>query len=82
MAKKKKNDFPALPKLPPVGGVRISGVAAGLKESGAHDLFVAELAAGTTIAGTLTRSRCPGAPVEWSRRLLAGGKAPACSIAE
>ena len=80
MAKKKKNDFPALPKLPPVGGVRISGVAAGLKESGAHDLFVAELAAGTTIAGTLTRSRCPGAPVEWSRRLLPGGKARAIVV--
>ena len=36
--------------------------------------FVAELARGSTIAGTLTRSRCPGMPVEWSKRQLPGGK--------
>ncbi|MGY9035872.1 MAG: bifunctional ornithine acetyltransferase/N-acetylglutamate synthase, partial [Rhodobacterales bacterium] len=39
-----------------------------------HDLFVAELVPGSTIAGTLTRSRCPGMPVEWSKRQLPGGK--------
>ena len=66
-----------LPHIPAVAGVRIAGLAAGLKPDGSHDLFLAELVPGTTIAGTLTRSRCPGAPVEWSRALLPRGKARA-----
>lgn len=74
MAKKSKNDFPDLPRIPSIDGVRIAGVAAGLKDNGKHDLFVAELVRGSTIAGTLTRSRCPGAPVEWSRAQLPGGR--------
>lgn len=74
MPKKSETPFPSLPKIPSVAGVRISGVAAGLKDNGKHDLFVAELAPGSTIAGTLTRSVCPGAPVEWSRRQLPGGR--------
>ena len=69
-----KDAFPPLPKIPSVAGVRISGVAAGLKDNGKQDLFVAELVPGSTIAGTLTRSRCPGMPVEWSKRQLPGGK--------
>ncbi|MEC7574512.1 MAG: bifunctional ornithine acetyltransferase/N-acetylglutamate synthase, partial [Pseudomonadota bacterium] len=74
MAKKPQNAFPELPKIPAIAGVRIAGVAVGLKDNGKHDLFVAELARGSTIAGTLTRSRCPGMPVEWSKRQLPGGK--------
>ena len=69
-----KDEFPPLPKIPSISGVRVSGVAAGLKDNGLHDLFVAELVPGSTIAGTLTRSRCPGMPVEWSKRQLPGGK--------
>ena len=69
-----EDDFPPLPKIPSILGVRVSGIAAGLKDNGKHDLFVAELVPGSTIAGTLTRSRCPGMPVEWSKRQLPGGK--------
>lgn len=69
-----EDDFPSLPKIPSILGVRVSGIAAGLKGNGKHDLFVAELVPGSTIAGTLTRSRCPGMPVEWSKRQLPGGK--------
>ena len=47
-----KDAFPPLPKIPSVAGVRISGVAAGLKDNGKQDLFVAELVPGSTIAGT------------------------------
>ena len=68
-----KNKFPDLPKIPAIAGVRIAGIAAGLKDNGKHDLFVAELAPGTTVAGTLTRSLCPGAPVEWNKRQSSGG---------
>ena len=69
-----KNQFADLPKIPAIAGVRIAGVAAGLKVNGKHDLFVAELAPGTTVAGTLTRSLCPGAPVEWTKQRLPAGK--------
>ena len=75
MTKKPQNAFPELPKIPSIAGVRISGVVAGLKDNGKHDLFVAELVRGSTIAGTFTRSKCPGMPVEGSKRQLAVGKA-------
>jgi glutamate N-acetyltransferase/amino-acid N-acetyltransferase len=74
MAKKPRNALPELPKIPAIAGVRIAGIASGLKDNGKRDLFVAELAPGSTIAGRLTRSRCPGMPVEWSKRQLPGGK--------
>jgi len=64
-----------LPAVPPVAGVCIAGMAAGLKESGRPDLFMAELAPGTTIAGVFTRSACASAPVAWCRKILPGGRA-------
>ncbi|MGH6915148.1 MAG: bifunctional ornithine acetyltransferase/N-acetylglutamate synthase, partial [Geminicoccales bacterium] len=54
--------------------MRVAGMAVGLKESGQRDLFVAELAKGSTIAGLLTKSACPSAPVDWCRRSLPGGR--------
>ena len=60
--------------MPRIAGVRVAGLAAGLKPDGRHDLFMAELAPGSTVAGTLTRSGFPGAPVEWTRKLLPRGK--------
>jgi len=62
------------PEIPAVAGVRLTGMAVGLKESGRPDLFMAELAKGSTIAGILTRSKCPSAPVDWCRKALPGGK--------
>jgi glutamate N-acetyltransferase/amino-acid N-acetyltransferase len=70
----------AFPTMPPIAGVRVAGRACGLKPSGAKDLFLAELAPGTTVAGVLTRSRCPSAPVDWCRRSLAGGQARAVVV--
>jgi glutamate N-acetyltransferase/amino-acid N-acetyltransferase len=69
------------PDLPPVAGVRVAGIAAGLKKKpGLRDLFLAELTPGTAVAGVLTRSRCPSAPVEWCRRVLPGGRARAIVV--
>ena len=65
----------AFPDMPPVAGLRVGGTAIGLKPSGELDLFVAEVAAGATIAGVLTRSQCPSAPVDWCRRCLPRGRA-------
>jgi glutamate N-acetyltransferase/amino-acid N-acetyltransferase len=66
------------PDLPPIAGVRLAGIAAGLKKRpGARDLMLAVLDAGTTVAGVTTRSKCPSAPVDWCRRVLPGGAARA-----
>ncbi|MEQ8965978.1 MAG: bifunctional glutamate N-acetyltransferase/amino-acid acetyltransferase ArgJ [Azospirillaceae bacterium] len=66
---------------PPVAGVRLAGIAAGLKKkAGAKDIMLAELAEGTTVAGVTTRSLCPSAPVEWCRRVLPGGRARAIVV--
>ena len=66
------------PALPGIAGVELAGGCIGLKKRrGAKDLMVARLARGTTIAGVLTRSRCPSAPVEWCRAVLPNGQARA-----
>lgn len=62
------------PVLAPVTGVRVAGMAAGLKESGRHDLFLAELAKGSTVAGVFTKSKCSSAPVDWCRSILKTGR--------
>ncbi|HAA92507.1 MAG TPA: bifunctional ornithine acetyltransferase/N-acetylglutamate synthase, partial [Rhodospirillaceae bacterium] len=68
------------PKLPPVAGVRVAGLSIGLKKGRSRDLFLAELAPGTTIAGKLTTSQCSSAPVDWCREALKGGKARAIIV--
>jgi glutamate N-acetyltransferase / amino-acid N-acetyltransferase len=64
----------ATPAPPPIAGLRLAGVSAGIRYRGRTDLMLAELAPGTAIAGVLTRSTMPGAPVDWCRRILPGGK--------
>src|SRR6516164_1191639 len=68
------------PELPPLEGVRLGAVAAGIRYQGRPDLVMMEMAAGTTVAGVFTASKCPGAPVDWCRASLAGGKARAVVV--
>lgn len=63
----------SFPVLPAVDGVRTATVLSGIKYANRDDMLVAELAPGTTVAGTLTRSTTPGAPVKWCREILAKG---------
>jgi glutamate N-acetyltransferase/amino-acid N-acetyltransferase len=65
------------PELPPVAGVRLGAVAAGIRYRGRPDLVMVELAAGTTVAGVFTRNRCPGVPIDWCRSALKGRRARA-----
>ncbi len=65
----------ALPELPPLAGVRFGATAAGIRYKGRTDLVMAEFAPGTTVAGVFTKNLCPGAPVDWCRKALAGGTA-------
>ena len=51
------------PDLKPIAGVRLAAYAAGVRYAGRNDVMLAELVPGTTIAGVLTQSKTPGAPV-------------------
>jgi len=70
----------AMAALPPLAGVRLGSAAAGIRYQGRTDLVMAELAPGTTVAGVFTRSQCPGAPVDWCRTALRGGRARAVVV--
>jgi N-acetylglutamate synthase/N-acetylornithine aminotransferase len=56
------------PEMPPIDGVRIATAAAGIRYTGRTDVLLALFDAGTTVAGVLTRSKCPSAPVDWCHR--------------
>jgi glutamate N-acetyltransferase/amino-acid N-acetyltransferase len=64
-----------LPDLPPLAGVRLSATAAGIRYQGRTDVVMMEVAANSTVAGVFTSNQCPGAPVDWCRASLTGGKA-------
>ena len=69
-----------LPPVPPIAGVRLGVAAAGIRYKGRNDLTFMEFAPGTTVAGVFTRNKCPGAPVDWCRTALKGGKARALVV--
>ena len=63
---------PRFPDLPRVAGLRLSAVAAGVRyRTGRTDVMLAELAPGSVMAGTLTRSATRSAPVLWCEARLA-----------
>ncbi len=68
------------PDLSPLPGVRLGAAEAAIRYRDRTDLVLMELAAGTTVAGVFTTSRCPGAPVEWCRAAVRGGRARAVVI--
>ena len=59
------------PALAPVEGVRLSSTEAGVRYAGRADVMLAELAAGSVIAGTFTRSATRSAPVLWCQERIA-----------
>ncbi|HPU14895.1 MAG TPA: bifunctional ornithine acetyltransferase/N-acetylglutamate synthase, partial [Polymorphobacter sp.] len=63
------------PAMPPVAGVRLAVARAGYKAWDRADLTLAELAPGTSVAGVLTRSKCPSPEVDWCRSALLQGRA-------
>jgi len=68
------------PDMPPVEGVRLATAAAGIRYAGRTDVLLVLLDPGTAVAGVLTRSKCPSAPVDWCRARLKGGKARALVV--
>ncbi|PWC29768.1 bifunctional glutamate N-acetyltransferase/amino-acid acetyltransferase ArgJ [Teichococcus aestuarii] len=69
-----------LPAVPPIAGVTLGVAAAGIRYKGRNDLTLMQFAPGTTVAGVFTRNKCPGAPVDWCRAALKGGKARALVV--
>ncbi len=65
----------AFPKLPPMAGVRLATVAAGVRYQQRTDVLLALLAPGTQVAGVFTTSKTASAPVLWCRDKLKGGEA-------
>src|SRR5215813_14102584 len=68
------------PDMPPIAGVRLATAAAGIRYSGRTDVLLALLDPGTSVAGVLTRSKCPSAPVDWCRARRKGGVARALVV--
>jgi glutamate N-acetyltransferase / amino-acid N-acetyltransferase len=62
-------------RMPPISGVRLGSVEAGIKYRGRRDLMAIVFDHPAQAAGVLTRSRCASAPVEWCRQILPGGVA-------
>ena len=65
----------SFPALPAIDGIRIAAAAAGGKYKGRNDVFLAELAPGTQVAGVLTKSKTCSSAVDWCRTVLEKGKA-------
>ncbi len=68
------------PDLPVLPGVTLASAASGIKKAGTTDVLLAVMAPGTTVAGVLTRSLCPSAPVDWCRACLPSGVARAIVV--
>jgi len=69
-----------VPELPTVAGVRLATASAAIRYEGRTDVLLAVFDKGTTVAGVLTRSKCPAAPVDWCRARLAQGRARALVV--
>src|SRR5712691_8741613 len=70
----------SVPDMPPVAGVRLATAAAGIRYAGRTDVLLVLLDEGTAVAGVLTRSKCPSAPVDWCRARLKAGKGRALVV--
>jgi glutamate N-acetyltransferase / amino-acid N-acetyltransferase len=68
------------PPMAPIAGVRLAAAAAGVRYPGRDDLMLAELAAGSSVAGVLTQSLTAGAPVLWCRECLEAGEVRAIVV--
>ncbi|WP_191082904.1 bifunctional glutamate N-acetyltransferase/amino-acid acetyltransferase ArgJ [Roseococcus microcysteis] len=69
-----------LPEMPTLAGAECGSVAAGIRYKAREDMTVFRFAPGTTVAGVFTMNKCPGAPVDWCRAALKGGKARALVV--
>jgi glutamate N-acetyltransferase/amino-acid N-acetyltransferase len=69
-----------LPEMPPIGGVTLGSGRAEIRYKAREDVTMMTFPAGTTVAGVFTKNKCPGAPIDWCRAALKGGKARALVV--
>ncbi len=69
-----------LPEMPPVPGVRLGSGRAEIRYKAREDVTMMVFPAGTSVAGVFTKNKCPGAPIDWCRAALKGGKARALVV--
>ena len=62
-----------MPELPPIAGVELGAVEAGVRYKGRVDLMMMRFQPGTVAAGVFTTSKCASAPVDWCRAMLEKG---------
>ncbi|MBK0398610.1 bifunctional glutamate N-acetyltransferase/amino-acid acetyltransferase ArgJ [Limibaculum sp. M0105] len=67
----------SFPDLPAIAGVRLAAGQAGVRYKGRLDVMLAELAPGSVMAGTFTRSSTRSAPVLWCEERIAALSAAA-----
>ncbi|NIZ00383.1 bifunctional glutamate N-acetyltransferase/amino-acid acetyltransferase ArgJ [Thalassospira lucentensis] len=65
----------AFPELAAINGVKLHTATLGIRYKGRPDVFLAELAPGTQVAGVFTTSTTASAAVRWGREALKGGSA-------
>jgi len=65
----------SFPRMPVIEGVALASGSCGIAKSVRSDVLLVELKAGTTVAGTFTRSLTASAPVKWSKKAARGGQA-------
>ncbi len=68
------------PRMPKIDGIRFATTEAGIHYRDRDDLLLALFDPGTTVAGTLTRSKTAAAPVLWCRKKLKSGSARALVV--
>ena len=66
----------SFPNLPAIAGVSIGTLAAGLRYQDRPDVFVAAVGTGSTVGAVFTTTKCPSAPVDWCKHLVAQGVEP------
>ena len=59
------------PQMPDIPGVELWTAETGAKYKDRPDILLVSLAENSRVAGVFTKSTAPGAPVEWSRNVLA-----------
>ncbi|MGJ8528971.1 bifunctional glutamate N-acetyltransferase/amino-acid acetyltransferase ArgJ [Maritalea sp.] len=63
------------PSLSQIDGVELFSAPIGEGYHGRNNLFFARFIEGTCVAGVLTKSKCPSAPIDWCRENLGYGLA-------
>src|SRR5579871_2121343 len=70
----------SFPELPALAGVKLAAAATGIRYKNRPDVLLAVMPEGTTVAGSLTRSKSRSAPVDWCAANLKQGKARALVV--